>query len=160
MSTPLAPLGARFEFNSGLFGMLADGLDEADWGFRPEGGGNTPHWVLGHLAVSRRSLRRQLGDDLPPESWEQGFGRGTAGDLADDAPTTERLARDFVGSGEKLAELLGAVDAEGAASTWEAGFPDGSTTLEGGCHFMYFHEAYHLGQLGYARAGRGKGGIP
>ena len=160
MSTPLAPLGARFQFNSGLFGMLADGLDEADWGHRPAGGGNTPYWVLGHLAVSRRSLRRQLGDDLAVEPWEAGFARGSGGGVDDDAPTTERLSHDFVVSGEKLGGLLGAVDADTGASTWEAGFPDGSTTLEDGCHFLYFHETYHLGQLGYARAGRGKGGIP
>ena len=46
--------------------------------------------------------------------------------------------------GRKLTELI----PKNADADWGAKFPDGSRSLGEGLHFDYFHETYHVGQMG------------
>jgi hypothetical protein len=49
------------------------------------------------------------------------------------------------------------VDAAQAAAAFRS-FPDGSSTLQGGAHFLHFHETYHIGQTALLRRLAGKPG--
>jgi len=159
MTGPLAALGARFAFNDRLFSMVTEGFGASDWRHRPEGGGNSAVWVAGHVAAYRRTLLRKLGDEIPDEPWEKDFATGVPCKDASAYPPAERLAKDFLASGPRLAERLCAMAAAEADAPWGHAFPDGSTTVAGGAGFLQLHETYHLGQLGYIRRTRGKKGF-
>lgn len=156
MDRPLAALGKRFAFNNRLLDLLAAGMEPADWSFAPLGGGNSAHWILGHACHYRRWLRRKSGDAVPAEPWEAQFPGGKVVPDPAKFPPAAELAQDFLGSGARLEELLGAAGPEAAAADVGTAFADGTRSLEGAAHFLYFHETYHLGQVGILRRMRGK----
>jgi len=150
-------LGDRYNFNRSTIEMLVDGFGTEDWA-RPasDDGGNTAHWIVGHVAVARRSVVRRLGDEIPADEWEQSFEMnvtpaGTAG-----YPAPEILLEDIRESGKRLTRILAEMTPEQAAEEWGSAFPDGGTTLADGVQFMHFHESYHIGQLGLLRRISGK----
>ena len=156
---PLADLGRRFLFNQNVLDMAGGGLTPEQWAATPPGGGNNAHWILGHIATTRRSLRRKLGEDLPKEAWEEAFGYGAQPAGTEGYPSVEALREDFATSGEKLGSQLAELDAAAVAQPWGSTFPDGSDTLGGGVGFLYFHECYHLGQVGLLRRMNGLEGF-
>ena len=160
MTQATSELARQFAFNGRTLTLLADGMEAADWACRPgESGGNTPHWILGHLSVSRRYLARKLGAEIPEDGWESHFGMNAeVGDTAG-YPAPDALLEDFDAAGKTIARLLAELDAEAAAVEWGSKFPDGGRTIVEGARFLHFHEAYHLGQLGLLRRICGKPGI-
>ncbi len=161
MTAPLADLARQFDFDCRLIQRFAADLEADEWAHSTsERGGNSPHWVLGHLVCSRRLLLRRLGEELPEEPWEAPFARGaTPAGTEGYAPIEDLLAELSRGS-ERLAERLTSLSDEDAAAAWEIGFPDGSQTLEQGVRFLHFHEAYHVGQVGLMRRFHGRDAIP
>ncbi len=153
---PLSGLARRFSFNDGLIGLLGDGMTEADWDFAPPGGGNTARWILGHVAAYRRELRRAGGEELPVAPWEKGLSGGGAVPDPAHFPAGAALHADALASGTVLAAQLAAATPEKAASPYGATFADGSSDYAGAAHFLFFHETYHLGQVGILRRMRGK----
>lgn len=160
MTEATSELARLFAFNGRTLVMLADGMEAADWACRPgESGGNTAHWVLGHLCVSRRYLARKLGAEIPEQGWEDLFGMNAeVGDTAG-YPAPDALMEDIDDSGKTIARLLTELDPRAAAAEWGSQFPDGGKTIAEGARFLHFHEAYHLGQLGLLRRICGKPGI-
>lgn len=159
MRSVLEELAGRFVFNDGLLATVADGLAEADWAARPPGGGNSAHWILAHLCATRRLLLGKLGEVAPGGGWEERFGRGSEHGERVDAPAPAELLAEMRRLGPRLAERLRALSEAEAARPWGRAFPDGSDTLAGGASFLFFHEAYHLGQIGLLRRMRGKPGF-
>ena len=156
----LAPLAKRYFFNSGVIAQLVDGFSAGDWARPPAGeGGNTAHWILGHLAAARRSLVRKLGEDLPEESWESVFDLGSKPESTDGYPAPPALLEDLNESGKLLTTRLEGMSQEDGAQEWGTSFPDGGTTLADGAHFLHFHESYHVGQLGLLRRMCGHAGM-
>ena len=149
-------LAQQFAFNTKLSEILAEGMQSEDWSARPAGGGNSAHWILGHLCGARRSLLRKLGEDVPAADWESLFGMGVDTDDTTGFPPCSDLLADFTNLGGKLAVRLGTMSKEESAAPWGSAFPDGSDTLGGGARFLFFHESYHLGQIGLLRRMRGK----
>ena len=160
MDAPLADLARRFRFHENVLAATTGAFTADDWATPPgPRGGNTPHWILGHLASTRRYLARRLGVDLPEEPWEALFPMnsqpsGTAG-----YPAPAALTADFAATGARLSARLLELSAAQADEEWGGTFPDGSHTLAGAAGFLHFHEAYHLGQLGLARRLRGHAGF-
>ena len=157
--TPLAALGARLRFNENVLATATKDFTEDDWLRRLEGGTSHALWICGHLAVSRRGLLRALGKELAPAAWEPVFGRGSKPGAGLVGVTSQELKDDFQATGAALAERLAAMSDDEAQRPYPRKLPDGSTTLEGAAHFFYWHETYHLGQLGILRKACGKPGI-
>jgi hypothetical protein len=156
MSGPLHEQARQYRFNDRFLGVLVDGFEEPDWRFRPEGGGNAAIWIVGHLAAVRRQIRRHLGENLPKVPWEDSFDMGVDPATIDSWPDPADLLADFHASGEPIEARLHAMTPEEASRELEHAFPDGGNTMEGWLRFFYFHETYHLGQLGLLRRMRGK----
>jgi hypothetical protein len=156
MDRPLAGLAGRFAFNDGLLGMLGDGMSDADWDFSPPGGGNTARWIVGHVACYRRELRRVGGEDLPEADWEAGLKGGDAKPDPAVLPSGAALLAEALDGGKVIVGQLSAATPERAAAPYGATFADGSSDYAGGAHFLFFHETYHLGQVGILRRMRGK----
>jgi hypothetical protein len=95
----------------------------------------------------------------PVAAWERAFVRGSKPGPAATDPPPAALLEDIVESGRLLAAHLPALTPEEAASPYPRTFADGSSTKGGAAHFLYWHEAYHLGQLGLLRRAAGKSGV-
>ena len=147
-----------FRFNEKVLGGVISGLEGEDWLRRACPESSHAYWVLGHLAVSRRSLLRGLGKDIPQEPWEASFARSSkAGEALSVVPSA--LEEDFRSSGMLLQDLLGSLDEKEALSAYVRKLPDGAQTKEGAARFYLWHESYHLGQLGILRRICGKPGL-
>ena len=159
MSQPLRLLADGFRLNDQVMEMVTKDFDAADWFRRPEAGGNHAVWLLGHLAGSRRYLLRLVGVELEPPSWLDMFRIG--GELAaDDAyPAPAELLGDLKMVGAQLADRLAALSPQETEAELEQAMPNGSKTRAGAAHFLYWHETYHLGQLGYIRRMCGRPGF-
>ena len=153
----LADPARRYRFNTKTAAVITAALGPDDWALRPPAGGNSPHWILGHVVTTRRALRRMLGEELEPAAWEAGFSRGaTPGAGPADGeeaayPAPADLLADLEASDERLGPALAGLDPPALARELGHGLPDGSTTVGGAVPFLYFHEVYHLGQLGLLR---------
>jgi len=156
MEHPLAPLADRFRFNSDFIDILAAGLEEIDWAQSPGGESNPAIWILGHMVSSRRHILRQLGTDVPAEGYDGLFSMGKERDREVTYPPAELLMDDYKHTGRRLSDILALVSREQADEAVEHQAPDGSTTVEGAINFYFFHEVYHLGQLGLIRRVLGK----
>ncbi len=159
MAAEFERLAKRFVMNSGLTKNILDGFETSDWLYRPEAGGNTAHWLIGHLALYRRILRRKLGETFAEDGWEPYFTPRNETDHTQDYPAAIELLDDFMRSRKPLTELFASLTEEQADADWGREFPDGSTTILGGAFFLHFHETYHIGQLGYIRRLLGKPGL-
>jgi len=154
----LAHLTHGFRFNEKVLGGVTVGLEGEDWLRRACPEASHAYWVLGHLAISRRSLLRGLGKDLPQEPWEASFAKGSKpGQELTVAPSV--LTEDFNSSGRLLQEWLGSLDEKDASSPYVRKLPDGAQTKEEAARFYLWHESYHLGQLGILRKVCGKPGL-
>ena len=158
MASPLVPLAQRFAFNDRFLDLLVEGFEDHDWLVRG-GGGNHAQWLLGHLASTRRWALREFGlsgaEELP---WEKHFGMGTSPTPASDDIAPALLREAFLKNGEALRAWMQSLTPEQAELPFKP-FPDGSRTVGGAMHFLYFHETYHLGQVGLLRRIAGKKGV-
>ena len=69
-------LARQFAFDDQFIGVITAGFEPEHWTIRPGDAANSAHWILGHLAVSRRFLTRLAGAELPREDWEATFDMG------------------------------------------------------------------------------------
>ena len=158
MTSPLAPLAQRFAFNDRFLDMLVEGFDDRDWLVRG-GEGNHSQWLLGHLACTRRwALREFALPGTEEQAWERHFGMGTTPTPASDDIAPALLREAYLKSGEALRTWMASLGPEQAELPFKP-FPDGSKTVGGALHFLYFHETYHLGQVGLLRRIAGKKGV-
>jgi hypothetical protein len=154
----LEHLTRGFRFNEKVLGGVTSGLEGEDWLRRACPEASHAYWVLGHIAISRRSLLRGLGKDLPQEPWESTFARGSK-PCRELTVAPSLLAEDFNSSGRLLQEWLGSLDEKEASSPYVRKLPDGAQTKEEAVRFYLWHESYHLGQLGILRKVCGKPGL-
>jgi hypothetical protein len=154
MDQPCAEIAHLYRVHARFLGLLAAGMEEADW--RNRFGGNPALWILAHLIVSKRGLLRALGAGPDKEPWEALAGRGGSGDA--ELPAAILLLPAWQADNAALATRLEGLDAAAAGAPSPRTLPDGSTTVGGMARFLQFHEAYHLGQIGLLRRQCGKPG--
>jgi len=155
----LPRLGQQFDFNNSLLNTVLGDFEAADWEAQPEAGGNTAHWILGHVTVSRRYLARKLGAEIAKDEWEDTFGMSSKPGSTEGYPAPATLVEEFRARGKEIDGLLKELSADDATRDWGSKFPDGGTSVGDGVWFLYFHETYHLGQLGLLRRVLGKPGF-
>lgn len=145
------------ERNTGIVKFLLRDMKPADLS-RPLGESNTIGWIVGHLAVSRGSLLKAMGQPVDTFSWEAGFGRG-AEKKASPIDLTEILPV-FVDRGGQLKEQIPQLTESRLSEKSGRTLPDGGDDLQGYVSFLLWHETFHLGQIDLIQAGLGIGGIP
>src|SRR5580765_6670688 len=131
-----------------LFRRALDGADAAMLRHRPEPGSNPMHWIAGHATVVRARFATGLGrpNELP---WSEHFRRGGTNDAEAQWPEIETIVAAWDALDPVLQQRLSELTTEDlAAPSNGVGF-DG--TVNGMIQLMAFHDAYHVGQLGYLR---------
>ena len=152
-------LARRYRFSTQFTQMAISDFLDSDWTFTPERGGNHATWMIAHLAFSRRTLARMLGADIAKADWEAKVVMGVASEPANNYPSPGEMLEDFQETGRILDNKLTEGSAEELNKSLEKPFPDGSETVLQAVGFMYMHESYHIGQLGYIRRLLGKPSI-
>lgn len=145
--------GAFAMSNMALLANL-DGIDEETSLRLPPEGGNSIHWVLGHIIESRRGLTGLLGGDFPVAADElAAYARGQNGRALASPMPWERLKEHLASSSAALAETLAGVSDEGLAAPHGVDRPplNRFDDVEGVSTFLLFHEGYHAGQIGILR---------
>jgi hypothetical protein len=164
MASALSDLGERFRFNERLLALVTEGFSEADWATRPGGKGgtsaNSAAWIVGHVAVHRRVIARAAGTDVPVEAWEEAFARGADAEAVPaGSPSPAALVAEVVAGGERIERAFAALPDEALSGAFPSRLVGGKRTLEDGLRFLYFHETYHLGQVGLIRRILGHAGF-
>ena len=139
-----------FDFDHRALGLNAAGLTHADSLVPAAPGANCANWILGHLIASRSTVLTLLGQE---PVWNEAQGKpfddhAAWPDPAAVAVPWESLLADFETSQERIRAGLATVTAERLAGlhTAESKRPRGMQL-----HFLQFHEAYHIGQIGLLR---------
>lgn len=145
-------LARQFAFGDSFLKVIIEDFSLPHWGKSAGGGTNSAHWILGHLAVSRRFLARLTGAELEKEDWEANFDMGADFGVPEDSPAPPELFSSFLSAGKVLRATLEGLDEEACERELKRPFPDGSKTVAGAARFLQNHEFYHFGQLGLIRS--------
>jgi hypothetical protein len=137
-----------------LFAKALDGIAESDLYRRPTSVTNHMLWIAGHMADTRVLSLRALHAtfDLP---WGDCFQRGCEVRADSEYPSIATVADILKTEGTRLSELLASVPDERLMQpATGVGVPRAQTLLDE-ITMVAWHEAYHLGQLGYVRKALG-----
>jgi len=148
-----------FDFDHRALTLNREGVTHAESLIVATPGSNCMNWMLGHILDSRRSVLELL--DAEPVWSEADAAPYDTGESAWPDPNTagarpwDALVADFETSQERIREALARVTPERLAGLHKPGAkrPRGMHL-----HFLQFHEAYHVGQIGLLRRVVGKPG--
>ena len=146
-----------FDFNHRALGMNVADLTHEDSLLVAVPGSNCMNWNLGHIVSNRSFVLELLGaEPLWSEADGERFNDGGAwSDPAAMARPWASLLADFETTQERVRSALATVDAGRLA---EKHAPESRRPRGMQLHFMQFHEAYHVGQIGLLRRVAGKPG--
>lgn len=144
-----------FEYNKYCIEVNTEGLTQADSLIQPQPAGNCLNWTLGHIVASRQGILALLQQ---PQNWDKrDSARYTRGSQpivhADGAFTLERLLTDFQCSQDGVLRGLSKLTQHDFDKQLD------QKTLGEKVSFLYFHETYHVGQVGLLRRMAGKPGV-
>lgn len=135
----------------GLANLLAEGIDDEHLATPAPGGGNTPVWIFGHLAVVASSAVQRLGG-VPtcPEDWGPRFGPGSKPPApSDPRPMKAELLAALTRGHERLTLAVQSAPPDALSQPHNIPFLLEALPTRGDllAHVMTTHEAFHLGQL-------------
>jgi hypothetical protein len=158
MDPSIAPLAAQFHVATRLVTSALAELDDAALRARPGPQSNPVIWIAGHLTQFRARLAALLGH--PAEvPWDALFATGSRVAESSAYPSAGEIMARWNALGPAVADGLAGVGAEALAAPPARRAPSTDGTLRGAIALFAFHEAYHVGQLGYLRKWLGKGSL-
>lgn len=154
-------LDRQFLYTSRTFLINLDGVGEDEALVAPERGGNTLNWVAGHLVLHRAITQRLLGGPVPfdPKKYDR-YQRGSepVTDAAEAVPLAE-MVEDFTALRQPFFAALREAESERLAQPAPfSPLNDPDETIGSLVAGLFFHEAYHVGQLGVLRRLTGRDG--
>ena len=148
-SAAVAQVAFIFDANDGLIRRtLKDLPPEAGWQ-QPRDGGNSILWILGHITQTRAGLLSILGERVDT-GWGDLFKRGAQRQDPGVYPSADTIKRTGADLTARLREKLRTISDDQLATPVQLKLPN-VTNLAQALAFFAFHEAYHVGQLGYVR---------
>ena len=150
MDSRVSPILEQLQLNHALFKTALADMSEAHIITRIDGGGNSAGWIAGHLASSRFVLGELIGLDLANPFGDL-FARGA--EVQDDSayPPLADIVAAYETISEAIMARLGDLTASDLDKELGAPYPVQEPTVLNGIAFLAFHEAFHIGQLGYIR---------
>ena len=150
----IAPIAFIFQTNDCLNRQtLSDLPPEALWK-QPAGGGNSIMWIVGHITQTRAGMLSLLGDRAST-GWGELFRRGAQKQDASAYPAPQAIKAKGIELTKQLQAKLGTMtEEELAAPVTAVKLPNVNAVVDA-LAFFAFHEAYHVGQLGYVKKALG-----
>lgn len=146
---PLEFIAKLFEGNTPFFAQALDGITDEEMRRAPSDHNSSMLWLAGHLVRGRGRTLITLG--LSADPWDL-FGRGTHLDPNAKYPTKQQILQRWAEySGQLHHALRGLKDGDIKKPAQVPNPPSLDGTVGGQVAFLAFHEAYHMGQLGYIR---------
>ena len=151
----IAPIAYIFQANDGLIRQtLSDLPADALWK-QPGGHGNSIMWIVGHITQTRAGLLSLLGERAST-GWGELFRRGAQRQDPSAYPDAQAIKTTGADLTNRLrAKLETITDEELAAPINAAVKLPNVATVGDALAFFAFHEAYHVGQLGYVKKALG-----
>jgi len=145
----------QFGLGTGLAQKALDGLTPEELHRRAGPGVNPTLGLMIHLAHVRCSLLNVLGvaRELP---WDGKFGRGGAMNDPSQYPELDEVWSVWHDATSRLDKRFEELTDEELSAPSPRDFPVPDKTIRGAINFLAYHEAYHLGQMGYLRKWLGK----
>jgi len=143
------PIALLFKINNSMVHRGLEGLSDDQTWQQLEGKGNPIAWIIGHITETRSQMLGLLG-----APWDAGWGgkfkRGS--ELFDRFayPTRVEIEARFTETHESMRAAFATLTADALAATAPVSFA-GARTVADLLAFFAFHEAYHVGQVGYIR---------
>ncbi len=134
---------SMFQFQGGIYKNALENLTDELAHQRPSDKSNHTNWLLGHILHCRYMLANMIGVEA-----KNPFDKTYWGAIEDKTyPEINEVTKHFPSISSLLVDKLSSMtDAELDAKP----APDKPSTADIVSFFVY-HEAYHLGQIGYAR---------
>jgi uncharacterized damage-inducible protein DinB len=150
----IVPIVFIFQANDGLIRQtLSDLPAEAFWK-QPAGHGNSIMWIVGHITQTRAGMLSLLGERAST-GWGELFRRGAQRRDSSAYPEPQAIKAVGVDLSKRLhAKLATMTEDELVAPVTTVKLPNVNTVVEA-LAFFAFHEAYHVGQLGYVKKALG-----
>jgi len=153
-----------YKFNLNYLRLLVADIDEAAMSVAAFEGGNTPVWILGHLAVATDYAGRVLGlDRACPRSWHKQFAPGSKpADVEVPYPAKSELLAAIESGHRRVAEAAPHASPEAMNQPHAIELLKPTFLKTNGdvlAHMMCTHIAFHLAQLSACRRHAGKGPI-
>ncbi len=136
-------LYGAFEMQERIFAQGLEGLTDNDLAQKTAGEANTIGWLAGHLIANRGMLTRDLGGEYLWEREGEFFKKWEGGNL----PSKESFLKEWYKVSEALREQMKSLTEE----EWDREVADKPVKRLDFAVFLAYHEAYHIGQIGYAR---------
>jgi uncharacterized damage-inducible protein DinB len=154
----LAPIAFIFQANDGLIRQtLSDLPAEALWK-QPGAQGNSIMWIVGHITQTRAGLLALLGERVST-GWGELFRRGAQRQDHSVYPEPQAIKAKGVELMNQLREKLATITEDELAAPVTAVKLPNVATVGDALAFFAFHEAYHVGQLGYVKKALGYNAI-
>ncbi len=151
---PLAlPIAQVFDLGSRMVRVsLGDLTNEAALR-RPHPEGSSISFLTGHLIAGRHTALDMIGEpSLEAERWRQQFGGGLSATDGEGYPPIEELLVAWNELTPTFRKALGTLSEDRLLTPIpQHPFPTTEDTLRGVLTFLAFHEAYHVGQIGFLR---------
>jgi uncharacterized damage-inducible protein DinB len=151
----IAPIAYIFQANDGMIRQtLSDLPAEALWK-QPGGQGNSIMWIVGHITQTRAGLLSLLGERAST-GWGELFRRGAQRQDPSAYPEPKAIKEIGIDLTKRLQTKLATITEDELSAPINAAvkLPNVSTVVEA-LAFFAFHEAYHVGQLGYVKKALG-----
>lgn len=158
MDQSIAHVIGLMDIVDNLYARALYDLDPAELARTPSEHSNPMVWMAGHLAQTRVQLARLLGSDLEVP-WPTLFKRGSPRPDAAQYPSLDEIRGVWSTAGSALRARLAELPDDELGGALEVKIPSTDGTLRGALVFALFHEAYHVGQMGYVRKTLGREGI-
>jgi uncharacterized damage-inducible protein DinB len=149
----ITPIAYIFDANDGLIRQtLSDLPADALWK-QPGGDGNSIMWIVGHITQTRAGLLSLLGDRAST-GWGELFRRGAQRQDPAAYPEPAAIKAAGVDFSKRLRAKLATITEDELAAPVAVKLPNVNTVVDA-LAFFAFHEAYHVGQLGYVKKALG-----
>ncbi len=158
MDPVIATVLQHLEVSHSLYRKALSELSLEELHRRPGPDSSPLIWIAGHLASGRCGMLHLAGGTLE-FPWPDLFSRGSRIVAPQLYPALEQVVAVWDEAGSGLRERLPRLTAEELAAPAPRKFPVADPSLRAALAFLTYHEAYHVGQLGYLRKILGREGL-
>ena len=150
MDKVIEPSTQVYDFCALRVTNLFEGLDDAAVEKRINPQMNPMIWIAGHITVSRCNLATSLGSAVD-HGWGDRFARGAEVDDPRPFPKAEEVLAKWEEATGALTSRFEELSDEELSAPAPRDFPFPDKTVRGMINFLGYHEAYHVGKLGFLR---------
>ena len=111
---------------------------------------NSLIWIAGHLALSRSRMLKLAGGEAD-FAWTDLFSRGSAVQDPTVYPELDKILQSWEKTSGLLLTALPKMTPEQLFAKSPQSLPGDDKSVRGALSFLVYHEAYHIGQMGYLR---------